>query len=122
MNWTVRKSQREVVDFYDPEYADMGNPSGAVTKIVWDIEAQTNYGEVFGYDLESPDGDDGKSARADTLVALFQKQIERGDLDPSYDSDWVYLRRAYGSQAYADNMAEEEYARMDDEERAHYFR
>jgi hypothetical protein len=39
--------------------------------------------------------------------------------DPETHPDFRFERNVYGSQAYQDNWVEEEYSRMDDEERYH---
>ena len=44
------------------------------------------------------------------------------DFDPRNDDNWNFLRNCYGSKAYQANWHEEEYDRMDAEERYHYGR
>jgi len=101
----------------NPENADMGNPTGVIFERRWSVDAYNDDGEVYTYfaDIETEE-------RAMMLVALFERQHCRGDLDPSAHLDWSFNRYAYGSEAYLENYQEEEYARMDEEERANYGR
>lgn len=94
-----------------PEYADMDNPTGAIYRMGYGLEAQTEYGKVYRYT-----GNVEHLGHANTIEAICERQAKRGDLDVEDSEDWAFVRYAYGSQAYQDNYAEAEVMMMDREE------
>jgi hypothetical protein len=100
----------KVVDHL-PEYADADNPTGAIYRMGYGIEAQTECGNVYRYT-----GDVEHLGHANAIEAICERQAKRGDLNVEDSDEWQFTRYAYGSDAYVDNYAEAEVSMMDHEE------
>jgi len=109
MNWQLSIRPEQVIVRQDPEFADVGNPNGAIWGDVFYIVAVENKGDRMIY----------TSADFETMEAAEKYLADMDPASPDVDPDWQYIDPVYGSEAYVQEESyivqrEREDARLND--------
>jgi hypothetical protein len=106
-----KKGKWNISGGIEQAYMPGWNEDGPFTRAVpvLAVYATSDYGEMFAL-YPCPDNIGDCISAVDCLA---------DDFDPNKAENWSFVRRIYGSEAYADNWEEEEFDRMTPDERHH---